>query len=233
MGEEAAKFAASFFAGAEVVRLERDDPKEMRGHFGRLLAYVFVKKAGRWTSYNVECVRAGMSPYFTKYGYSRRFHNQLTHAETEAREAKRGIWSPSAKGYGDYDERKAWWDARADFIRAFEHEANRREDFILLSQWDAFERLEKNVGKSVTVLSTVDRIDHFKGLVRVSLAVQNDRRLPVIFFDRRVFRASGVQGFEGEPVTVRGPVERYEKGRYRTLQIVVQDPEQIGLPSLP
>ncbi len=233
LGEEATKFAEAFFEGAEVVRLERDDPKEMRGHFGRLLAYVFVKKTGRWTSYNVECVRAGMSPYFTKYGYSRRFHNQLTHAETEAREAKRGIWSPSAKGYGDYDERKAWWDARADFIRAFEHEANRREDFILLSQWDAFERLEKNVGKSVTVLSTVDRIDHFKGLVRVSLAAQNDRRFPMIFFDRGVFRASGVQGFEGEPVTVRGPVERYEKGRYRTLQIVVQDPEQIGLPSLP
>ena len=233
MGEEAAKFAEAFFEGAEVVRLERDDAKEIRGHFGRLLAYVFVKKTGRWTSYNVECVRAGMSPYFTKYGYSRRFHNQLTHAETEAREAKRGIWNPSAKGYGDYDERKAWWNGRADFIRAFEHEANRREDFILLSQWDAFERLEKNVGKSVTVLSTVDRIDHFKGLVRVSLAAQNDQRFPVIFFDRRVFRASGVEGFNGEPVTVRGPVERYEKGRYRTLQIVVQDPEQIGLPSLP
>ena len=233
MGEEAAKFAEAFFEGAEVVRLERDDAKEIRGHFGRLLAYVFVKKTGRWASYNVECVRAGMSPYFTKYGYSRRFHNQLAHAETEAREAKRGIWNPSAKGYGDYDERKAWWDARADFIRAFEHEANRREDFILLSQWDALERLEKNVGKSVTVLSTVDRIDHFKGLVRVSLAAQNDQRFPMIFFDRRVFRASGVEGFKGEPVTVRGPVERYEKGRYRTLQIVVQDPEQIGLPSLP
>jgi len=233
MGEEAAKFAEAFFEGAEVVRLERDDAKEIRGHFGRLLAYVFVKKTGRWTSYNVECVRAGMSPYFTKYGYSRRFHNQLTHAETDAREAKRGIWNPGAKGYGDYDERKVWWDARADFIRAFEHEANRREDFILLSQWDALERLEKKVGKSVTVLSTVDRIDHFKGLVRVSLAAQNDQRFPMIFFDRRVFRASGVEGFKGEPVTVRGPVERYEKGRYRTLQIVVQDPEQIGLPALP
>ncbi|MGB3050257.1 MAG: thermonuclease family protein [Polyangiales bacterium] len=233
MGEEAANFAEAFFEGAEVVRLERDDSKEIRGQFGRLLAYAFVKKSGRWTSYNVECVRAGMSPYFTKYGYSRRFHNQLTHAEAEAREAKRGIWDPSAKGYGDYDERKAWWDARADFIRAFEHEANRRDDFILLTQWDALERLEKNVGKAVTVLSTVDRIDHFKGLVRVSLAAQSDQRFPVIFFDRAVFRAAGIEGFKGEPLTVRGTVERYAKGSYRTLQIVVQEPEQIGLPSFP
>ena len=233
LGEEAATFAEAFFEGAEVVRLERDDPKEIRGHFGRLLAYAFVKKNGRWTSYSVECVRAGMSPYFTKYGYSRRFHNQLTHAEAEAREAKRGIWNPSAKGYGDYDERKAWWDARADFIRVFEHEASRRDDFILLSQWDALERLEENVGKSVTVLSTVDRIDRFKGLVRVSLAAQNKQRFPIIFFDRRVFRVSGIEGFKGEPVTVRGTVERYAKGRYRTLQIVAQDPDQVGLPSLP
>jgi len=233
MGEEAAKFAEAFFEAAEVVRLERDDAKEIRGNFGRLLAYAFVKKNGRWTSYNIECVRAGMSPYFTKYGYSRRFHNQLTHAEAEAREAKRGIWDPSAKGYGDYDERKAWWDARADFIRVFEDEAHRRDDFIMLSQSDALERLEKKVGKGVTVLSTVDDIDHFKGLVRISLAAQNRQRFPVIFFDRRLFRASGIEGFKGEPVTVRGTVERYKKGSYRTLQIVVQNSGQIGLPSLP
>ncbi len=117
MGEKATEFAEAFFADAEVVRLERDDPKDIRGRFGRLLAYAFVEKNGRWTSYNVECVRAGMSPYFTKYGYSHRFHNQLSHAEAEAREAGRGIWDPRSKGYGDYEERKAWWNARADFIR--------------------------------------------------------------------------------------------------------------------
>jgi endonuclease YncB( thermonuclease family) len=233
MGEEAASFAEAFFEDAEVVQLERDDSKEIRGHFGRLLAYAFVKKDGRWTNYSVECLRAGMSPYFTKYGYSRRFHNELTQAEAEAREAKRGIWNPSAKGYGDYDERKAWWDARADFIRVFEDEASRREDFIMLSQSEALERLEKKVGKAVTVLSTVDGIDLFKGLVRVSLAAPNRQRFPIIFFDRRVFRASGIEGFEGEPVTVRGTVERYVKGSYRTLQIVVRESGQIRLPSLP
>lgn len=233
MGEEATKFAESFFKGAEVVRLERDDPKEIRGYFGRLLAYAFVKKDGRWTSYNVECVRAGMSPYFTKYGYSHRFHNQLTHAEAEARQAKRGIWNPDAQGYGDYDERKAWWNARADFIRAFEHEANRRDDYIQLTHWDAPAELEDQLGREVTVLSTVDKIQHFRGLVRVSLAGQRGRGFPVIFFDKDVFRQSGIDRYRREPIAVRGTVERYEKGSYRTLQVVVKEPAQVLLPRLP
>jgi endonuclease YncB( thermonuclease family) len=233
MGEEATGFARSFFADAELVRLERDDPKNIRGHYGRLLAYAFVKKDGRWTSYNVECVRAGMSPYFTKYGYSHRFHNQFSHAEAEARKAQRGIWSPSAEGYGDYEERKAWWNARADFIRAFEHEANARDGYIPLANWDAARRLEDRLDHEVNVLSTVTRIQHFKGLVRVSLAWTHGNAFPVIFFDEDVFRQSEIERYKQEPVTVRGTVERYEKGDYRTLQIVVRSPDQVGLPSLP
>lgn len=233
MGEEASEFAKAFFRGAGSVRLERDDPKEIRGHFGRPLAYALVEKDGRWTSYNVECVRAGMSPYFTKYGYSHRFHNQLAHAEAEAKEAKRGIWNPKAQGYGDYEERKAWWNARADFIRAFEHEANRRDDFVLLSHWDAPTRLEANLGKNVTVLSTIDRIKRFKGLVRVALAMEPGRPFPIIFFDEAVFGGSRLADYQGEPIRVRGRIERYTKGSYTTLQIVVDDPAQVTTPTLP
>lgn len=233
LGEQAAQFAERFFAGVEVVRLERDDPKELRGHFGRPLAYVFAKKNGRWTSYNVECVRAGMSPYFTKYGYSHRFHNQLSHAESEARRARRGIWDPDARGYGDYEERKAWWNARADFIRAFEHEANGRDDLVLLSHWDAFARLESRLGEETSVFGAIDEIERFKGLTRVSLAVSRRTRFPIIFFERSVFDASGIAAYAGEPIAVRGRVERYEKGSYRTLQIVVEDQAQVTLPELP
>ena len=32
---------------------------------------------------------------------------------------------------------------------------------------------------------------------------------------------------------VRGNVERYKKGDYETLQIVVRDPKQVTLPDLP
>jgi len=232
MGEEATEFARSFFEGAEVVRLERDDPKKLRGSYGRLLAYAFVRKEGRWVSYNVECVRAGMSPYFTKYGYSHRFHNQLSRAEAEAKEAQRGIWSPDAKGYGDYEERKAWWNARADFIRAFEHEANGRDDYIDLARRDAEDFLESKLGDEVTLLSNVDRIQRFKKLTRVTLAMKQGRGFPVIFFDQRPFLESNVAAFAKEPIRVRGTLSLYEKGEYRTLQIVVTSASQITLPDL-
>lgn len=233
MGEEATDFARSFFAGAKVVRLERDDPKKLRGSYGRLLAYAFVRKEGKWVSYNVECVRAGMSPYFTKYGYSHRFHNQLSRAEAEAKDAQRGIWNPDAKAYGDYDERKAWWNARAEFIRAFEHEANGRDDYVDLARWDAEDVLESRLGEEVTLLSTVDRIQRFKKLTRVTLAMKQGRGFPIIFFDRQPFLESTVKAFGKEPIRVRGTLSLYEKGKYRTLQIVVTSASQITVPDLP
>lgn len=233
MGDRAAEFAEEFFDGAETVRLERDDPKALRGRYGRLLAYAFVKKNGKWTSYNVEAVRAGMSPYFTKYGYSHRFHSQFARAEAEARRARRGIWDPDARGYNDYAERKDWWDARADFIRASEHNAAGRDDFIVLTHWDANTQLREKLGEEVTVLGTVKKVQHFKRLVRVFLDGEQGKDFPIIFFDKAVFPRSGLGRYKGEPVTVRGSIERYKRGSYQTLQIVVDDPEQIGLPSLP
>jgi endonuclease YncB( thermonuclease family) len=233
MGEQATEFARSFFEGSEIVRLERDDPKKLRGSYGRLLAYAFVRKDGKWVSYNVECVRAGMSPYFTKYGYSHRFHNQLSRAEAEAKEAQRGIWNPDAQGYGDYGKRKAWWNARADFIRAFEHEANGRDDYVDLTRWDAEDVLESRLGDEVTLLSTVDRIQRFKKLTRATLAMKQGRGFPLIFFDRKPFLESNVAAFTKEPIRVRGTLSRYEKGEYRTLQIVVTSASQITVPDLP
>ena len=233
MGEEAKRFTQAFFEDVELVRLERDHKKEIRGHYGRLLAHAIVQKEGRWVPYNLECVRAGMSPYFTKYGYSNRFHKDFAAAEAEARDAQRGIWNPAAQGYGDYEERRAWWNARAEFIRAFEHEASGRDDYIELSHWDAEARLEEALGREVAVLSTIDRIRHFKTLVKVELAAPDEARFPVIFFDKDVFRRSAIERYDKEPVVVRGEVERYQKGSYSTLQIVVRDAAQVTLPTLP
>ena len=233
MGEAAAEFAKDFFEGAEEVRLERDIADEIRGYYGRPLAYAAVKKKGRWTSYNIECVRAGMSPYFTKYGYSHRFHKELTLAEAGAREARLGIWDPAAQSYGDYDERKAWWNARADFIQAIEHEGRQRDDYVFLGRKNAMEKLERNLGSDVSVASTVEGIEHFKGLARVSLNAGPKKLFPVIFFDKDVLRETGLEGYVREPVMIRGKVERYEKGNYSTLQIVVDEPAQVRLPTLP
>lgn len=233
IGDEASAFAEAFFAGAETVRLERDDPRALRGRFGRALAYAFVSRDGKWVSYNIECVRAGLSPYFTKYGYSRRFHNQFARAEQEARDAQRGIWDPEARHYDDYEERKAWWDARANFIQAFDHESASNDDHVLLTHADAETRLEKMLGKEVTVLGTVAQIRHFKGLIRVLLAGADRFDFPIIFRDRLVFDKSDLARAFGEPITVRGKVERYSKGDYETLQIVVGDQAQVTIAVTP
>lgn len=233
MGDEATAFAETFFDAGDVVRLERDDPKTLRGGFGRPLAYVFVQSDGRWTSYNVEAVRAGMSPYFTKYGYSQRFHQQFARAEEEARDAQRGIWDPSKKHYDDYAERKAWWNARADFIQAFEHAGAGRDDHVILWRTDASTRLETRLDRETFVLGVVEEIQRFKGLVRVFLRSAGKRDFPIIFKGYAVFERSGVADEKGEPVSVRGKVERYTKGQYETLQIVVTDPSQVAIPDLP
>lgn len=232
MGEEAKEWAKRFFDGVTTVRLERDHPKEIRGRFNRYLVYVFVEKNGRWVNYNVEHVRAGMSPYFTKYSYSRRFHDQFVAAEREARAAKRGIWNPESKSNKDYDERKEWWDARAEFIKAFEAKAEGRDDYIVVTHWDAMKRLEKFIDQEVTVLGLVGDIrwnGAGKGPTRVLLSRKLFNDLAVIFWDREVFARSGVDTHKGEFVAITGIVQVYENKyrKRRELQLVVETPSQV------
>jgi hypothetical protein len=230
MGEEAKKYAIKFFEGVRTVRLERDHPKEIRDRYDRYLAYVFVQRGGKWVNYNVEAVRAGMSPYFTKYSYSRRFHDDFVAAEKEAREAKRGIWRPGAQAYQDYAERKAWWDARAEFIKTFERDANGRGDFIELTHWDSIRSIEKNLGQEITVLGTVSRIAlGDRGPTRVMLGRRMFSDFTIVFFDKDVFASSGIDRYEGEFVRVTGVVNEY-KNKYtskRQLQVIVSLPSQV------
>src|SRR5262249_5957887 len=91
LGEDAKAFAQDFFNAVPSVGLERDHPGELRDYYGRYLVYVMVKKDGEWLNYNLECVRHGFSPYFVKYGRSRRFHRAFVEAQITARTAKIGI----------------------------------------------------------------------------------------------------------------------------------------------
>ncbi len=230
LGEDAKEYAVKFFDGVHTVRLERDHPKEIRGRFNRYLTYVFVKREGEWVNYNIECVRTGMSPYFTKYAYSRRFHDEFVAAQKEAREKKLGIWNPDLQHYPDYPERLGWWNARADFIREFEREAEGKDNYIVLTNWDALRRLEQNEGKEVVVLSTVGKIKlGDKGPTRVMLSRRMLGDFPLIFFDKDVFGSSGIARFRGEFVKVTGTVTRYhDKYKKRDeLQIVINLPGQV------
>ena len=95
MGETAKDFCREFFTGDTQVRLEFDELCRTRGYYDRYLVYVYALRDDGWINYNLEAVRAGMTPYFTKYGYSERFHDQFVEAEAEARAEGRGIWDPT------------------------------------------------------------------------------------------------------------------------------------------
>lgn len=68
------------------VRLESDD--EPKDRYGRELAYIFVGDK----NINLEIVRSGWSPFFTRYGKGQ-YAPAFAKAEAEARKAKRGLWS--------------------------------------------------------------------------------------------------------------------------------------------
>jgi endonuclease YncB( thermonuclease family) len=236
LGEAAKEYAKQFFHGHTRVRLERDDARELRDRYDRYLAYVFVEKNGVWVNYNVECVRAGMSPYFTKYGYSRRFHDDFAAAEQEARAARRGIWDPALPHYPDYDERKVWWDARGDFIARYQRQVDADPTFIVLTHWDAMRRIEENVGKEVSILATVGDVRlGDRGPTKVTLSRKMFGDFPLVFFDKDVFASSGIQAWKGEFVVVKGVVTMYQNKhtKRKQLQIVIDRPGQIILSPIP
>jgi endonuclease YncB( thermonuclease family) len=233
-GEEAKDFAKEFFKGASTVRLERDHPGEIRDFYGRYLAYVFVKKGGEWVNYNGECVRAGHSPYFTKYGRSRRFHREFLEAQKEARAAQRGIWKPGGMHYDDYDERLRWWNEREAAITRFEKAAEEHpESHIALTRWDAMARLEQRLGQEVTVLGSVSNVVYRdRGPAVVKLARSRTSSFDIVFFDHDVLLATGVQFKVGEYVQVRGVVQKYRSPRgIDQLQLQVTLPGQVLAPS--
>lgn len=89
-GFKEATAALAELIGDQPVRLEFEEPgKPTRGNFGRLLVYVFNS---RGQNINVELIRAGWSPYWTKYGPGR-FQAEMEAAEAEARAAKRAMWA--------------------------------------------------------------------------------------------------------------------------------------------
>jgi endonuclease YncB( thermonuclease family) len=236
LGEDAKHYAEHFFEDADKVRLERDHPAEIRDAYQRYLAYVFVQKNGAWLNYNVEAVRAGMAPYFPKYGNSRRFHEDFLKAQAEARAAKRGIWAPNVMAYPDYDERLAWWTVRGNFVDSFRNEGEGKPNYIDISHWDATKRLEELIGKEVHLLGIVSEVRiGERGPTRVELSRQQFGGFPLVFFDRDVMIQSGIATWKGEYVVVTGVPTQYENSHThkKTVQIVIDRASQIQLSQVP
>ncbi|MGI5864309.1 MAG: thermonuclease family protein [Myxococcales bacterium] len=231
VGMEAKEWAKKFFDGVTTVRLERDHPGEIRGYYGRYLAYVFAQKKGQWLNYNIEAVRAGMSPYFTKYGQSRRFHKEFLAAQAEAQAKQLGIWDPNKEHYDDYPERLKWWNARGEVIERFERMSEGRDNHIVLTRWDALLELEKRVGQEAVILGSVGDISlGDKGPTIVELSRNQHSSFDLVFFDKDIFKATGLSQKKGEYVAVRGVVRKYKDKRRgdERLQFIITLPGQVS-----
>jgi micrococcal nuclease len=86
MGKVASDYAKKKLTG-EYVDLEFEMDR-IRGNHGRLLAYVIVN--GK--NLNIDLVRQGLSPYYTKYGRSQKYDAEFRAAEKQARKEKLNIW---------------------------------------------------------------------------------------------------------------------------------------------
>jgi endonuclease YncB( thermonuclease family) len=228
LGEDAKRFAQQFFGDLEKVRIERDHTDEIRDHSGRYLGYLFVKKRGRWLNYNIEVVRAGMSAYVTRYGYSRRFHNDFVRAENQAKKARRGIWQPGAKAYPDYAARSAEWKSRADYLRAFE--SNAGPNRLSLRSWSALETLSRMSGQDVTLIGEVAAIqDNDPTRPRALLRTTESKTLVLAFINRSAFVESKIQNSVDDFVTATGTVyvSPHPQSGELEVEVLITHPSQI------
>lgn len=85
MGKVASDYTKKRLSGRTVgIELEG----KTRGRYGRLLAYVFVDGQ----NFNLELVEQGLSPYYTKYGRSKKYDQAFRDAEKAARDQALNIW---------------------------------------------------------------------------------------------------------------------------------------------
>ena len=87
MGKVASDYARARLE-RKTVTLEFEGSRQ-RDRYGRLLAYVFVDRE----NFNVELVREGLSPYYTRFGASKDYDAAFRAAEKFAQENKKGIWA--------------------------------------------------------------------------------------------------------------------------------------------
>ena len=89
------------------VNFEFEGP--FRGRYGRLLAYVIING----DNFNQELIRQGLSPYYTKYGLSRKYDQEFRESEKYARNHKLHIWGDPELTQNYFRLKSKWGQYRA------------------------------------------------------------------------------------------------------------------------
>jgi endonuclease YncB( thermonuclease family) len=212
MGEAARIFAQHFFDGVTKVRVELDDLERGIDYYGRQLCHVLVEKDGKWVNFNVELVRQGLSPYFVKYGHTRRFHENFLAAEKEAQANSRGIFGkpPKLPAYPDYELRLKWWHERD---RALEY-LNRREKaeptMVLLGLDREWKQALDLADQQATIAGSASTLRHVSaGFGWIALGHRSNKDFLIVGSIEKL-KQSPLVGFEGDYVLVTGKVSLHE-----------------------
>lgn len=129
VGVAATKMAKQYFTSANGslvhvdVEFDSDHPiavclEKHRDNHGRLICYVH-KGADH---YNLRVIKEGWSPYYTKYGRSQEYHQQMTEAEAIAQAYHRNIWNPDVNHNSasrNYNLLISWWSLRDSVIQDY------------------------------------------------------------------------------------------------------------------
>ncbi|HMS33561.1 MAG TPA: thermonuclease family protein [Ignavibacteria bacterium] len=226
LGFEAWKWAEEFFKNVDYVRLEKEDDERSVDIFGRYLVYLIaVMKDGTEINYNIECVKQGYSPYFNKYGNSKRFNKEFIEAQNYARDKSLGIWDPNKKHYPDYDKRLEWWNLRAKQIDDFETKYSGNELYFNLASDKDYARLENYLDQEITVFGNISDIltKKYPYLMRIP-HTKNETFEIVIHEENAGMLADLDMDTKKEFSTyIKGKLEKYN-GKY---QIVLRNKEDL------
>jgi micrococcal nuclease len=100
-GPEATEFAKSTMLGQRVA-LVTDPTQDTTDRYGRTLAYLV--RADGW-DYSVEAARAGVAQSYVYDDRPVTHYDAIEAAETEARQALRGLWGPPCNGDTESERR--------------------------------------------------------------------------------------------------------------------------------
>ena len=208
------------------VRLEVDDFKRVIDMFNRYLVYIIaIKEDGTEFNYNIECVKQGYSPYFSKYGYSARFHNEFVNAQNYARNNKLGIWSGKELSYPDYPERLEWWDKRGEQIKKFETEHMGKDGYYSMLDISDYNKLKTHMDDTVTIFGNISRLIVDNDPHIVKFEINDYDTIDLVFFKRNytIIDELKLNDPKGYYVYAKGKLSEY-KGK---LQIIIDDKSQV------
>jgi endonuclease YncB( thermonuclease family) len=209
MGETARTFARDFFKGVEEIKVEYESPTRTHGFFGRHLAYVWIERDGRWVNYNIEAVRRGISPYYTKYGFSQLYHRAFEEAQAQAKREGRGIWSGDAMGYPDYKSRITSWEQRARQIQRYRNRFDDDPRFVDLAEDTAFANLRRHIGERMVVFGEPTSLKERGQPQRMRMSYRYKRDFTVVAFDPHELTAASANPDREDFVYVEGEVSMY------------------------